>query len=348
MPVLPDFQPEGRPGEAAQALIEGRNAGESWMSMEQNRQIQAQQAQEEQAKFIAMLPAIHAKAQADVVTANATVGLATRMQQLRTQAGAVANDANNEFLDASQLSDPESKFQELGRIQAKYAWMGNLPEYKPFLDAVDKSRGDAFHMVTANNLADSLLQRTEALVGGRENIVEAQQAGATERTGMTVAGRSEAANTSAQAKIEAEKVRANTPKSYEYETTMNLLQQAVDAGDEARIQRFSARLDKLDHIKMTADEIAADKAAPKAPLPKAGSGTPRQPITFSVPNVTQAAPVEKLYLPPVAPGELPKFAPSVKTPQDVLHAMQQMVDDKVVTAEQARETLTKLGFKPRQ
>ena len=129
------------------------------------------------------------------------------------------------------------------------------------------------------------------------------------------------------------------------EVDVTLPELGKDAGDEARIRRFSDRLDKLDHIHMTAEEAATSAATPKAPLPKPSSGT-RAPITFNVPNVT--APAEKLYIPSATPGAIPQFAPSVKTPDDVMHAMQQMVDDGVVTPEQARETLKKLGFKSRQ
>jgi len=277
MPVLPDFMPEGTPGEAAQALAEGRNQGESWMSMEQNRQIQAQQAQDQHNQMVAQLPIYHAKAQADVVSANAAIGLATRMQQLRTQAGAVANDANNEFLSASQLADPEAKFQALGDLSAKYAWMSLLPEYKPFTDQINAQRGEAFHMVTANNLADATLQRTQALVGGREDI--ASQTNDTRlQVAQTQAGeRAGAAEQMAASRIEAAKIRASAPKSYELETTMKLMQDAADSGDEEGAKIYAARVAKLNHIHQTQEELAAPPAAAPAPKPKAAPAAPIKP-----------------------------------------------------------------------
>jgi len=46
-----------------------------------------------------------------------------------------------------------------------------------------------------------------------------------------------------------------------------------------------------------------------------------------------------------ATTKTPALAPTVKTPTDILKAVQQMVDDGVLDAAAARETLTKLGFK---
>lgn len=350
MPVLPTFEPGGRPGEAAQSLVEGVNAGESWMSQAQNRQIQQQQAQDLHAEFLAKLPAIQAKSTADTVTAASSIALATRMQGLRAQAAIAAPTANNEFLDAMQLADPQYQFSELGRLQAKYAWMKNLPEYQPFLDAVDKSRGDAFHLVTANNLADATLERTQALVSGRQDIAETV-AGSRQAVAETQAGaRETAAEIAGKSRVDAATIRATAPKNYELETTMKLMQDAIDDGDAEGAAVYAARVAKLNHVHVTEDEIVAGaKPANTTVTPKARpkSSAPPAPVTFRVPNVNASggAPAPKLYIAPQNPDEAPQLAPSVKTPEDVLHAYQQMVDDGVITSESAREALTKLGFR---
>lgn len=342
MPVLPDFQPEGRPGEAADALVQGVNSGQSWMAQSQARQLQAQQAQDQHLEAIAKLPATQARARADIVTAGSSIALATRMQNLRTQAAATAPTANNEFLDAMQLADPAMQFQELGTLQAKYAWMKTVPEYQPFLDALDKARGDAFHLVTANNLAAATLERTNALVSGRQETAETNANTRLAVAETTAGSRETVADTAAKSRVDAATVRANAPKSYELETTMKLAQDAIDAGDAEGAAIYAARVAKLNHYHVTEDEMAAG-AKPAAATPALKkSPAPAKPTEFNVPNVT---PKPKLYVPPAQPGATPTFSPSVKTPDDIIHAMQQMVDDGVVTPEQARETLQKLGFK---
>ncbi len=60
--VAPTFDPGGKPGDAAQALVEGRNAAESWKSQDQNRRILAAQAERERQAFVAQQLAREAKA----------------------------------------------------------------------------------------------------------------------------------------------------------------------------------------------------------------------------------------------------------------------------------------------
>jgi hypothetical protein len=80
----------------------------------------------------------------------------------------------------------------------------------------------------------------------------------------------------------------------------------------------------------------ADEFRAKAEAELAEAEAPEETVKINGP---------KLYTPPENPGEVPSFSSEVKKPEDVLSAMQQMVDDGVITDEQARETLTKLGFK---
>lgn len=349
MPVLPEFMPEGRPGEAADSFIQGRNAGESWMSMQQERDIREQQAQQQRDMFIAQLPAIHAQAQANVVQANAAIALATRQQQLRAQAAIVAPEANNEFLDALQLADPQSQFNELGKLQAKYAWMSNVPEYKPFLDVLDKSRGDAFHLATANNLAEATLERTKMLVEGRtagiEQTVQGRERvaeiGASARTqAATISGeaRKTAAETAAESRIavQAEKNSAAVGKAG---ASLADLQAREDSENVAAQEALSANDQELANFHLARAAQFHDAAVKASTY--TGSG-PSEPAKKPTPIV------KKLYVPPKQPGQIPTFSSAVKDPADVIKAMQQMVDDGHITADQARETLKRLGFKPKQ
>jgi len=388
MPVLPEFMPEGRPGEAADNFAQGRTEGESWMTMEQNRQIAAQQEQERQQaaidehnKMIAMLPAIHAQAQANVVSANAQVALTTQQQQLIAKSAIVAPSAQNEFLDALQYADPQTQFDELGKLQAKYNWLKLNPQYQPMIDAIDKARGDAFHMLTANNLADATLQRTEALVGGRTDVasIQVQQrqqaAEAARQARITAAqimaeGRESAASMMAGSRVQSATISAQS-RTNKLAGDLKSLQAGQDAENQAAqeaIDNNDPELAKL-HLRRAQEfQDAATKAstyagnAPTEPqtAPPPSAKKKPAPVDNSPPAEVHFTPPEglatsetkssepKLYTPPSQPGQTPTFTPAVKTAPDVLKAMQQMVNDGVITPDQARETLKKLGFKPKQ
>lgn len=313
MAVLPEFSPEGRPGEAADALIQGRNASESWMNMAQQRQIQAAQEQRAQDEFVAKLPVLHATAQANVAQANAAIQLSTRMQQLRAQASIVAPEANNEYLDALQLADPSAKYQRLQELQGKYSWMSTLPEYAPFTQALDKSRGDAFHMVTADNLADALLERTKTLAGSRETIasetnttrqnIAETSAGA--RVGAAQIGaeaRVEAAKTAASARVESAKQKAM--HSYETEVTIAHRDDAIEAGDFEKAQIYQDRLNKLN----STPNNPLDRPVPKTVMRPKAPDTSTRVTPITVPGITPGtkAPEGKVTEAPKNSIKIPK------------------------------------------
>lgn len=350
MPVLPEFMPEGRPGEAADNFAQGRTEGESWMSMEQNRRIQAEQAQQQKDMFIAHLPVIHAQAQAQVAQANASVALSTQQQQLMAKSGIVAPDAQNEFLDALQYADPQTQFDELGKIQAKYAWLKLNPQYAPMLEAIDKARGDAFHLVTANNLAEATFQRTEMLTqakgvqateaGNVRKDVAQTNADAKIQAAETYAGsRQGVAETNAGARVEAATISAHSRENKSSKELASL--QASEDNENAAAQEASAsgddELAKFHLARAAQYHDAAVKASTYA------GNAPSEPAKAPPPT-----PKKKLYTPPSTPGDTPTFTPSVKSPDDVLKAVQQMVNDGAITPDQARDTLKRLGFKPKK
>jgi hypothetical protein len=122
----------------------------SMMERAQQMQQRGEQEGRQKAIFDAAMPVIQAKNAADIATANATISHFQQAQGLRTRAAVASDTANQEFLDAQQLSDWTTKSDAMGALQAKYAWMGQLPEYKPFVDAVNNARIEAHQSAMAD------------------------------------------------------------------------------------------------------------------------------------------------------------------------------------------------------
>lgn len=330
------FMPADRPGAAVDSAISGVEAGQSMMQRASNLRQSQQMEQLRQQQIVqnqVLMPVLKAKADADLVTAAASVATATRMQELRKKAGLVATQATDEFLAATQLADWDEQSAELARIQAKYGWMGvALPEYKPFLDAVDKARANSVTRSMTEQTLEASMERAKIASETRQAVVETQQTGATERTAMA-----------AEAGVKKTEIATGSRESIASETR-NLRgdlakykaaqQSAIQADKDAA--RASAAGDEANSAIYRRHAAEFRAAAEKELAAEA------KPQDFTIPNVTDKP---KLYAPPTQPGAAPSFTPAVKTPDDVIEAMQQMVDDGIIDAQQARDTLKKLGFK---
>lgn len=370
--VIPQFEPEGSPGETVGISTQVGNATSSWATQAQQRAASRQNMQQQAAQFQIMQPVLQAKAQADITGSMAQIANAKRMEQFRTEANTAAPQAQQEFLDATKIADWDEQANELGALQAKYSFMGNIPEYKPFLDAVDNARHKAETRALMDKTMEAKQNQLDALVQGRSDVAaqnaatreDVAQIGADARTGAATIGataRTQAAQIGGDARVAAAGVRANQPAEIE---RLNNRAQALELEaqdpdlDPAESQIYRTTAQQLRNRagilgRDTGEATAATMTqAQQAPKPKAarpagkGSGG-IAPITFNVPGEQGAenTPAEqKLYVVPTD-GSPPQFSPQVKSPQDVIKATQQMVDDGVITADQARETLTKLGFK---
>ncbi len=328
-------------------------------NIRQSQQMEEMRAQEIQKQRI-LMPVLQAKAQADQISAVSSIANATRIQNLRGQAGAVSKAANDEFLDAMQLADWNEKANTLAGLQAKYQWMSLIPEYKGFVDTINDERLKAHGAAIADAKMEE--QLTAADIAHQRAIeVATIGAGAKTTAAETAAGSRQAvADTNAGSRVEVAKISAgghaeNRDARINIAKYKALQQSALDA------DRQAAKATDDDQAKLLRQHAEQFRAAAEKELAK-----PAEPVKFNVPGAeagatptapedtpaTEETPAEdaqekKLYVPPAQPGESPQFSPSVKKPEDVLAAMQQMVNDGVVTPEQARDTLKKLGFKPK-
>lgn len=348
------FQPAAPVGHSVNAAISGIEEGQSMMqrasNLRQSQQMeQFRQQQIDQARVLA--PVIAAKAQADQISAVASIANNARLEHLRGQAAATSKPAMDEFLDAMQLSDLNSKAAALAGLQAKFQWMSLLPEYKGFVDTINDERVKAHGAA----LVDAHMEQQLAASGAAyQRAIDVATIGAGSRESI--------AKTGAEARIQATEI-SNDGRSVSAQTAKADREARLDLAKYKSLQAAAILNDREAAKAQTAGE--ADNAAIyrkhaeefRAQAEKE-LAKPVEPVKFNVPNAapedtlaTNGAPEDtpaveevKLYLPPAQPGEVPSFSPAVKTPEDVISSMNQMVKDGAITIEQARATLTKLGY----
>lgn len=344
------FTPATAPGEITRDF----NAGfDRSVSMMQRAQLfrQQQQLNQQQIEANKVLAPLHeAEAKAKIVGAGAAIATNTRIADLRTQAAAAAPTAQDEYLSATGLADWNEQELELGRMQAKYAWMGNVPEYKGFLDSIDKARSNAINRALMDQKIEEAHFHAETAAEAR---MAAAETAATSREAVaeTNAGaRKDVAETNAAARVDSTTIAAGSRSA---SSTANREARATE--DEYKASQRAAIVADQNAAKASAagneEQAAAHRkeAEQFRAQAKAVHQKPEEPVKFTVPGLDGAPekPAKKLYTPPAQAGGAPQFSPAVKTPEDVLSAMQQMVNDGVVSPDQARETLKKLGFKPK-
>ncbi len=345
MPVLPDFSPQGAPGQTGRAFMDARDHAESWMDRAQRREAVGQEM-EIRKRQMAMneleRPVKEAQLKAQISGIAASVANQTEMENLKAKANLVSTSANNEFLDVMQLADFNSKATALAGLQAKYQWMSLVPEYKGFVDTINNERVRAHGAAIADANMERMLEQSQIR---QDQAVEVAQIGAGSRENV--------ASTNAEARTAVADTNAAARENVAATTT----QARATSSDENRVARVNIQKAKG----LQASAIQADRDAAKAndeesaalyrkhaeeyrKQADAALAEPPKPVEFNVPGSEKPA-GKKLYQAPAAEGEAPSFTSEVKNPDDVLSAVQQMVDDGVIDEEQARETLTKLGFK---
>lgn len=345
--------PEAPVGHSESAAVSGIEEGQSIMQrasqLRQAQQMEQMRAQEIEKQRV-LAPVIAAKAHADQISAVSSIANAARIQNLRGQAAAVSKPANDEFLDVMQLADWNEKASALAGLQAKYQWMSLIPEYKGFVDTINderiKAHGSAVadarmeeQLTAAQIAADTRESVATTMAGSRQAVADTQAAAKTTVADTAAGARVTSAQLSAEGHAASREMRIDLAK---YKA---LQQSALDA------DRQAAKATDEDAAKLYRKHAEEFRAQAEKELAK-----PADPVNFNVAPAPAAEPVApedtpaeedgatKLYTPPAQEGEAPTFTTAVKKPEDVLTAMQQMVNDGVVTADQARQTLKKLGF----
>lgn len=309
MPVVPQFESQG---DAGQAFNAGQNAGMSLMERAQQMQQRGDQEARQKAIFDTALPLLQAKNQADIATAQATMAGFQRAQALRTKAADQADTAMGEFEDAQQLADWNDKADAMGGLQAKWAWMEQIPEYKPFVNAINDARIQAHTSAMADAKLNNDLDRTKMLTGSRETIAGDKLTSAED----IATDKAQSAERIATLKVEGDK---------SIETMKNSVKMMLDGGmaashvadsltkladseekNAAMLQLtgddvgFKARMEKAQVLRSRSAELLKGAQNESRP-PAASTSTPKTPTARDIQHL-QANPESAKYFDQAFPG----------------------------------------------
>jgi hypothetical protein len=278
MAVEPTFMPAQAPNVGPSDLMESANLAQNWMSQAANRANTQANTQETQAKtqqLQMMMPALVAKTQADQAVAQGTLASAVVQQNMRANAGAQMGPATQEFTDAMQLADWNARADALAQIQAKYSWLGQVPESKGLDQAIDNARVQAHQSA----VLDMQLENQREIWGQR---TQATMYGADQRLSGTMAG-VQARVQGAEAMAEANGGRANaTVQSAlirEYGTAATQLEieasKALDPNQAASLtqeaQKYRQKMEELNTPPAGAGASPGTGAPVRAPAATAAS-----------------------------------------------------------------------------
>lgn len=217
---------------------------QSYMQRAQNYRAQEQQMQQEKAKFQAFLPAIVAKRNADVVSAQASIANATRMEQLRGKAAETSADYNDRFLNILSIPDEKDRSDTLGAFMGEIAWLDNpaLPEYQGFARAVKDERAKSYTEALTNMKLDQHLQETQEAIQGRVDKAMIDANARRDTTGMVVEGRRDTANIRGSYQQKIAEINSDTRLSIE----------------DKRAKKQGIQLEDLQNRAAEADQMASD------------------------------------------------------------------------------------------
>jgi len=374
--VVPEFNSEGS---SSAAFNQGEEVGSSLMERADVQRIADERARQQQEIFDATFPAIQAKQQADAAVAQNQLAEIQNTQNLRQQYLPLVNKARKEFHDAQMIPDIAQRAQTNTEWLGKYAPIANLPEYQQEFQTyqhLGTQTTQDWMKVTSLNAANALLQQ--------KNQALLEMAGMKNQTAENVAkirGQSmvDASSIRAAASQKNAQTRANAPDAFL--KNVSAYADAVARGDDASagmienylqsksglaptaiadtLTKMAANEQKLaDVAKSNGDEEAykqrlanADRLEGRAQAilqPQKPETAPTVPSTEPPPSVEPSAKESgKLYS--INPEtKQPFLSASVKSPQDILKAVQQMHDDKLITPEQGDAILLHFGFKPKQ
>lgn len=307
MPVYSEFQSEG---DAGQAFNQGQNAGMSMMERAQQMEQRGAQEERQKAIFQAAMPVIQAKNQADLATAHATINHVVQTQNLMTKAAQVSDTANTEFQDAQQLSDWTAKADALGALQAKYAWMGQLPTYKPFVDAINNARVEAHQSAMADMKLTGDLEIAKANNSTKQYIADQRAQGAADVANIRAAASTLNANA---------RVNAPTDLVKNLTSVRSMILNGDDSGAEAMMGMMQAKAGVTPvHIADSLTKLADGEDKSAAVAKATGNDENFQKFSTNAQLLrTQAEGMLKKAATPTTPTAAPVSSATTSTPKNV-------------------------------
>jgi hypothetical protein len=368
------FTPYLPPGGIVDAAFSGANQMQSLMDRGQMMRQRQEMADRQREIYEVGKPVMEAKAQADLALAQGTLQNAKLLQDLRGKFGGDSVAAAKELQDAMQAGDYQAITDKLSQVQQKYAYFNLLPEGKPFIDTVKE-----FQLQSHN---DSILNRHTLSQmdiqdeSHKNRMLELQTRGAQLKELYAQTGKGQTVNARDEAKAQEYEAAGDYEAANRLRSSMNQ-KNTPKPGPVTRsgqVARFNQAIQDADAKALEAEdqgdvELAArwhQESADQAQAKKnylvrpAGQnpdfshwtgGAPANPGGTGVPGTkatpAKAAPAAKLYvIDPVSKAVT--LPPTMKEPKQALTAIQQALDDGVITPDAARAQLEKLGFKKKQ
>jgi hypothetical protein len=293
---------------------------QNFMQRAQNMKIQREQQDMEKAKFAAFLPAIIAKREADVVSAQASIANTARMEKLRGQAAASSPGYNDRFLNIMMdpKSTPQTRSESLAILQGEVGWMEIIPEFKGFVDAVNNARAQQVTTAITNSKLDEALERAKSAAEGRLGVAQIQAGAKTANAETYSQSRERIAQINADTKLSVEEKRAQIATTRQGAQLADLQNRAAQAdqaaadaaaaGDEqAAATHRAVAASYRDAVTKSTTFSGSTPSAPRdasqdpRPTPPQSNEPMASPITFSVPGQPSAAPAPSTAAQVVAP-----------------------------------------------
>lgn len=347
MAVLPTFEPENASyGRTGQAVLSGEEQGQSMMDRATRLQLAQQQQSDLHNEIVAKMPLIQAQAQLEQEKARAALHGAMVTTDLEQRAARESSGFNSEFQDilaynptydvpasdGTPEGDAEQKLNakyatqqmwneratRLAALQPKIAYMSQLPQYKPFVDAVNNARIQMQGSALANAKLEEQLATNANTVAGRD--INSQRAA------------------DARAELETQKAaHAKELAGVKSQLAVSLIKQHQSLSDPAQLNEKAAEYDDLAlsnpdqadvystvarQLRDRATRVSQPKSSnrdaliaaitgegPAAPAPKPGTAAPApapapvQPSPEPIPNAPAGAPAAPEPIPSPKPGE---------------------------------------------
>lgn len=185
MPVVPQFQSAGEPG---QAFNRGLDSGMSMMERAQQMQLRAGQEQRQKVMEDLALPVIRAKQQADAAAAINQLDQIKANQNLRQKYLPIIDTARAAFHEAQLIPDINQRAAANTQWLAQYAPIANLPEYsnefQTYQHLATQTTQDQMkiaHLSSVNDMNAAKLSSLQQIAGIRatsaENVANIREKG---------------------------------------------------------------------------------------------------------------------------------------------------------------------------
>lgn len=261
MPVLPSSVPVPASGQESQKEATNSSAYSSWMDQAQNRQIQASQEARNQEiqsqntqKFQAILPALVAEGQANLIDQQNKIAQGVAQQNARSVGAPMATMANEEFLRIMGLStqdggthnyqfsddavqNHEQRTKALSALQSRVSGLELVPEQRQVYNLIEEAKKNEFDMWGKHLTAQTEINARKYMADATLEKVQLMSDNAALREKLARDAKPDVANTIQQNSL---KTKAFTDISTQRDALSSMGYAIGKMGDDIKAQQDSA------------------------------------------------------------------------------------------------------------